>query len=48
MKIIIDFIIPFCFGFITTRAFRNGDTVMAAVAIIGFIADLSLTILPKR
>lgn len=42
MTIIIDFVIPFCFGFIATRAFRNGDTAMVAVAIIGFIADIAL------
>ena len=42
MTIIIDFVIPFCFGFIATRAFRNGDTTMVAVAIIGFIADIAL------
>jgi len=44
MTIIIDFVIPFCFGFIATGAFRNGDTSMFVVAIIGFIADLALTI----
>ena len=44
MTIIIDFVIPFCFGFIASRAFRNGDMAMAAVAIIGFIADLALII----
>ena len=42
MTIIIDFVIPFCFGFIATRAFRNGDMAMVVVAIIGFIADLAL------
>ena len=44
MTIIIDFVIPFCFGFIASRAFRNGDTEMITVAIIGFIADLALII----
>ena len=44
MRIIIDFVIPFCFGFIASRAFRNGDTAMVVVAIIGFIADLALII----
>lgn len=48
MTIIIDFVIPFCFGFIATRAFRNGDTSMFVVAIIGFIADLALTIPTRR
>ena len=47
MTIIIDFVIPFCFGFIASRAFRSGDTAMVAVAIIGFIADLAL-IIPTR
>lgn len=42
MRIIIDFVIPFCFGFISARAFRNGDTAMAVVAITGFIADMAL------
>ena len=45
MRIIIDFIIPFCFGFIASRAWRNGDTAMVTVAIIGFIADIALAIL---
>ena len=44
MRIIIDFVIPFCFGFIASRAFRNGDTAMVTVAIIGLIADLALII----
>ena len=44
MRIIIDFVISFCFGFIASRAFRNGDTAMVTVAIIGFIADLALII----
>ena len=44
MTIIIDFVIPFCFGFIASRAFRNGDMAMVTVAIIGFIADLALII----
>lgn len=42
MTIIIDFIIPFCFGFIATRAYRNGDMVMVMVAMIGFISNLAL------
>lgn len=45
MRIIIDFVIPFCFGFIASRAFRNGDTATVTVAIIGFIADVELIIL---
>ena len=44
MRIIIDFVIPFCFGFIASRAFRNGDTAMVTVAIIGLIADIALII----
>lgn len=44
MRIIIDFVIPFCFGFIASRAFRNRDAEMVTVAIIGFIADLALII----
>lgn len=48
MRIIIDFVIPFCFGFIASRAFRNGDTAMVTVAIIGFIADLALIIPIER
>ena len=42
MKIITDFVISFCFGFIATRAFRNGDTAIVVVAMIGFIADIAL------
>lgn len=45
MTIIIDFVIPFCFGFIASRAFRNGDMVMVTVAIIGILADIALVIL---
>ena len=48
MKIIINYVIPFCFGFIASEAFRNGDIAMVVVAIIGFIADLSLIILPRK
>ena len=47
MTIIIDFVIPFCFGFITSRAFRNGDRAIVALAIIGFIADIALIILTR-
>ena len=47
MRIITDFIIPFCFGFIASRAFRNGDTAMIVVATIGFIADIALMILER-
>ena len=42
MTIIIDFVIPFCFGFIATRAYGNGDMAMVMVAMIGFISDLAL------
>lgn len=42
MTIIIDFVIPFCFGFIAARAYRNGDMAMIMVAMIGFISDLAL------
>lgn len=45
MKIIVDFVIPFCFGFIASRAFRNGDAAIVVMAIIGFIADVELIIL---
>lgn len=45
MKIIIDFVIPFCFGFIASGAFRNGDMTIVVVAIIGYIADLSLSLI---
>ncbi len=48
MTIIIDFVIPFCFGFIASRAWRNGDTAMIVVATIGFIADIALIILETR
>lgn len=48
MKIIIDFVIPFCFGFIASGAFRNGDMTIVVVAIIGYIADLSLIFLSRR
>ena len=48
MKIIVDFVIPFCFGFIASRAWRNGDTVTVVMAIIGILADIALTILMKR
>ena len=44
MTIILDFVIPFCFGFIASRAFRKGDTVIVVMAIIGFIADLIIPI----
>ena len=47
MTIIIDFVIPFCFGFIASRAWQNGDTAMVVVAIIGFIADVALVILTR-
>ncbi len=47
MKIISDFIIPFCFGFIASRAFRNGDTAIVVMTIIGFIADVELIILTR-
>lgn len=39
MRIIIDFVIPFCFGFIASRAFRNGDTAIVVMAIIEKLAD---------
>lgn len=42
MKIIVDFVIPFCFGFIASRAFRNGDAAIVVVAMIGFVADMAL------
>lgn len=45
MTIIIDFVIPFCFGFIASRAWQNGDTAMVVVAIIGILADIALVIL---
>lgn len=48
MTIITDFVIPFCFGFIASRAFRNGDMAMVAVAIIGFIADIALPFFTRR
>lgn len=48
MRIIIDFVIPFCFGFIASMAWRNGDAAIVVVAIIGFIADIALTILTGR
>lgn len=48
MTIIIDFVIPFCFGFIASRAWRNGDTAIVVMAIIGIIADIALAILMKR
>jgi hypothetical protein len=48
MTIIIDFVIPFCFGFIATRAFRNGDMAMVMVAMIGFIADIALPFFTRR
>lgn len=48
MKIIIGFVIPFCFGFIASGAFRNGDIAIVMVAIIGYIADLSLIFLSRR
>ena len=44
MRIITDFVIPFCFGFIASRAFRNGDMAIVMMAIIGFIADIELII----
>lgn len=47
MTIIIDFVIPFCFGFIASRAWRNGDTAIVVMAIIGFIADIELIILRR-
>ena len=48
MRIIIDFVIPFCFGFIASRAWRNGDTAIVVMAIIGILADIALAILMKR
>ena len=45
MTIIIDFVIPFCFGFIASRAFWNGYTAIVVMAIIGIIADIALVIL---
>lgn len=47
MKIIIDFVIPFCFGFIASRAFRNGDMAIVVIAIIGFIADIALPLFTR-
>lgn len=48
MTIIIDFIIPFCFGFIASRAWRSRDTAIVVVAIIGILADIALAILMER
>lgn len=48
MTIIIDFIIPFCFGFIASRAQRGGDMAMLIVAIIGILADMALVVLMGR
>lgn len=48
MRIVMDFVIPFCFGFIGSRALRHGDTAIVVVAIIGFLADIALAIFMKR
>ena len=48
MRIIIDFVIPFCFGFIASRALRNGDTAIVTMAIIGVIADFALIFLRRE
>lgn len=48
MRIITDFVIPFCFGFIASRAQRGGDMAMLIVAIIGILADMALMVLMKR
>ena len=48
MRIIIDFVIPFCFGFIASRSWRNGDTAIVVIAIIGILADIALAILMER
>lgn len=48
MTIITVFVIPFCFGFIAARAFKNRDKAIVGLAIIGFIADLVLIILTMR
>lgn len=48
MRIIIDFIIPFCFGFIASKAWQNGDMAIVMMAIIGFIADIELIILRRE
>lgn len=48
MRIIIDFVIPFCFGFIASKAWQNGDMAIVMMAIIGFIADIELIILRRE
>lgn len=48
MRIIIDFVIPFCFGFIVSKAWQNGDMAIVMMAIIGFIADIELIILRRE
>lgn len=47
MIIITSVILPFCFGFITARAFRKKDMAMVVVATIGFIAALVLIVLTE-
>lgn len=48
MRIIIDFVIPFCFGFIASKAWQNEDMAIVMMAIIGFIADIELIILRRE
>ena len=44
MRIITDFVIPFCFGFIASRALRNGDMAIVTMAIRRVIDDFKLIV----
>lgn len=48
MTIIIGLVISFWFVYFASRAFRDGDTQMVEVAIIGLVADIVLMVLMKR